>query len=164
MRKQLEPDWETAEKMYPLVRALIEEYAQYCAQNGDEEMIQYKILENKLSEMTGKDISQFHLWEWWEEEGSLVLSFKISLPEPNIVPDISKEELLEIVKRLKADVLPVNENSFKDDFIYHIGEYYHKLLKLNFKKYKHEYFNRQKGKDGRYFEYNAEEIVEMLWE
>ncbi|MDR0558708.1 MAG: hypothetical protein LBG92_00930, partial [Prevotellaceae bacterium] len=101
---------------------------------------------------------------YWEEEGIEVLSFKISLPEPNIVNDISKEELFEIVKRLKEGIFEENnKNKFIEEFNCHLGDYYHKLLEINFIGYTNEYFNRQKGKDGKYFEYTIEEIVEKIW-
>ena len=165
MRNILEPDWETAESLYPIIKTLIENYETYCDENGDEELTEYKKLETKLHELTKKDMSHYELWEWWEGEGLEVLSFRVSLPEPNIVRDISKEELLEIVKRLKTPKdFPLNSgNSFKDDFGYYIDNYYYDLIKRNFKKYKPEYFNSQKDKDGQYFEYSEEEITEKIF-
>ena len=164
MRKELEPNIEVAEKLYPKIKELVEEYTEYCDENGDEGNIKYNILENKLHEITGKDISQYNLWEYWEEEGLEVLCFKISLPEPNVVKEITKEELSEIIKRIKEDIFEENEgNSFMELFNYHLDEYYHKLLEINFKNYKYEYFGRQKGKNGEYFEYEIDEIVEKIW-
>jgi uncharacterized Fe-S cluster-containing radical SAM superfamily protein len=164
MRKELEPNIETAEKLYPKIVGLIKKYTEYCDENGDEDDMEYKKLENKLNEITGKDMSEYNLWEYYEEEGIEVLSFKISLPEPNIVNDISKEELFEIVKILKEDIFEENDkNKFMEEFNCHLGDYYHKLLEINFKGYTNEYFNRQKGKDGKYFEYTIEEIVEKIW-
>ena len=52
MRTKFAPDWETAEKLYPIVKALIEEYTEYCDENGDEELTEYKNLENKLCATT----------------------------------------------------------------------------------------------------------------
>ena len=169
MRKELEPNREVAEKLYPQIKELIEEYTEYCDEYGDEENIEYKKLENKLHEMTGKDISQYNLSEYWEGEGLEVLSFRISLPDPNVVYDITKEELTEMIRRLKQDSLEVNsevndENDFKELFNCYLGDYYRKLLEVNFKKYKHGYFNRQKGKNGEYFEYEVDEIAEKLWD
>jgi hypothetical protein len=83
------------------------------------------------------------------------------------VQDITKEELLEIVRKIiKVDIPNFrgnNEKSFKNDFYYYLDEYYCKLLKHNFKIYKPEYFNRQKNDEGRFFEYTAEEVAEMIW-
>jgi hypothetical protein len=167
MRNELEPDWETAEKLYPTVKAFIEKYTEYCDENGDEELAEYKKLENRLFELTKKDISRFNLWEWWEGEGLEVLSFRISLPEPNIVQDITKEELLEIVRKIiKVDIPNFrgnNEKSFKNAFYCYLDEYYDELLKCNFKKYKPKYFNSQKDDEGGFFEYTAEEVAEMIW-
>ena len=164
MRKLLEPDWETAEKLYPTIKVLIEKYTEYCDENDDTDLIEYGKLENKLCEMTGKNISEYNLSEWWESEGLEVLSFRVALPNPNVVPDISKEELLEIINRIKlGDSQQSNDDSFQDTFNLYIDSYYRELLKLNFKKYNLKYFNRQKGKDGNYFEYTAEEISEKIW-
>jgi len=164
MRKELEPDMEIAEKLYSQIKGLIEKYTEYCDEYGDGEEIEYKNLENKLYEITGKDISQYNLSEYSEEEGLEVLSFRISLPEPKIVSDITEEEVTEIVKRIKSDVFQEsNENNFKNIFHCYLGDYYHKLLKRNFKKYKYEYFNSQKGNDGKYFKYTTEEIARKIW-
>jgi uncharacterized Fe-S cluster-containing radical SAM superfamily protein len=164
MRKELEPNIEIAEKLYPEIKELIEKYTEYCDENGNDENIEYKKLENKLHEITGKDISQYNLWEYWEEEGIEVLSFRISLPDPIIINNITKEELTEMIENIndkKRD--KTNENKFVEEFKYYFDNYYHKLLKINFKNYKYEYFNKQKGKAGKYFEYNTDEIVEKIW-
>jgi hypothetical protein len=163
MRKELEPDMRTAEKLYKKVVKLIENYTVFYDENGDEENIEYKKLETKLNEITGKDISQYNLFEYWEEEGIEILSFKICLPEPKIIENITKEELAEIIAIIKdGDFEHINGNDFFEEFKYNLYEYYHKLLKVNFKNYKYEYFNRQKGKEGKYFEYSVEEIMNKI--
>ena len=171
MRKELEPNMKIAEKLYPQIKHLMEKYTEYCDENGDEEEIEYKKLENKLHEMTGKDMSQYTFWEYWEGEGLEVEAFRIALPEPNIVMDITKDELKEIIEILKAPkfdehgkIIQKNgDNEFSQMFRLYLDKYYYKLLKMNFKSYKPEYFNSQKGKDGKYFEYSVEEVVEKIW-
>jgi len=166
MRRDLAPDWETAEKLYPIISSHIEKYTEYCDENGDEDFTEYKKLEQCLHEITGKDMSQYNLWQWWEEEGLEVLSFRISLPAPQLVQDITKEELAEVITLLKSDSTIINQNdaeSFKNTFSIYLGEYYHDLLKLNFKKYKREYFMSNKGKNGKYFEYSVQEATEKIW-
>lgn len=61
LRKEIEPDFETAEKLYPKVLKLILSYTDYCDENGDEDNSEYEKLEKKLHEMTRKDMSQFNL-------------------------------------------------------------------------------------------------------
>jgi hypothetical protein len=164
MRKELEPKIEIAKKLYPKIIKLIEKYTEYCDENGDEENIEYKKLEKELHEITGKDISQYNLSEYWEEEGLEPLSFKIALPEPNIVNDITKEELHEIVRIMKEDIFEGDVNDeFLNEFKYFLEDYYNKMLEINFKNYSNDYFNRQKGKDGKYFEYKIEEIVDKIF-
>ena len=87
------------------------------------------------------------------------------MPKPNIVSDISKEELLETVNRVKEGCFQENgDDNFQAIFNLYTDDYYRDLLKLNFKKYNHNYFNRQKGESGSYFEYTAEEIAERIWD
>lgn len=164
LRKEIEPDFDIAEKRYPEVLKLILAYTDFCDKNGDEDFIEYKKLENTLNKMTGKNISQFNLWEWWEEEGAEVLAFRIALPDAQKVSNITKDELAEIVKRLKQFVeIDESDKSFKAEFQYQIDAYYYEFLKLNFKTYHPTLFQRNKDNDGNYFEYTKEEIVEKIW-
>ncbi len=90
LRDKIEPDFETAEKRYPEVLKLILDYTGWCDEHGDEDSVKYKKLEERLHIMTGKEMSRFNLWEWWEGDGAEYLSFDISLPDPKIVEDITK--------------------------------------------------------------------------
>lgn len=162
LRNEIEPDFDTAEKLYPEILKLILDYTDYCDENGDENNIEHQKLENKLVELTGKDMSNYNLYEWWEEEGAEVLAFRISLPNPIILNDITKDELNEIVRRIKTWEEPnENDNSFKGQFEVYIN--YYDFLRLNFKTYNHKLFNSNKDKHGNYFEYSEEEIVSKIW-
>ena len=85
LRNVLNPDLNTAEQRYPEVLEAILAYTDFCDEQGDGELSEYKKLEGKLHVLTGKDISRFNLGEWWEEEGAESLAFKISLPDPVFV-------------------------------------------------------------------------------
>ncbi|KGN78961.1 hypothetical protein HW49_07545 [Porphyromonadaceae bacterium COT-184 OH4590] len=164
LRKEILPDFETAEKLYPEVLKLILEFTDYCDENGYEDNIECQKLENKLGQMTGKDISQYNLWEWWEEEGAEVLAFRISLPIPKVVDTITKEELIEIVKRLKTFVIrDEQDTSLKAQFHYYLNDYFIDFLRLNFETFDHNLFRRNRDKKGNYFEYTQDEIVAKLW-
>lgn len=165
LRKEIEPDYDTAEKRYTEILKMILEYTDYCDENGDEDYTEYKKLENRLHEITGKEMSQFNLWEWWEADGAENLAFDIALPEPEIVKDITKTELYEIVRRMKTFEIP-DGDGFKSLFYNRIcfgNGYYQKFLKLNFKTYDLRLFQRNKDKNGNYFEYSQDEITENLW-
>lgn len=163
LRKEIEPDFETVEKLYPEILKLILEYTDYCDTNGDEEKKEYKKLEEKLHNMTGKDMEEFNLWEWWEVDGAENLAFDISLPHPKIVKDITNLELKEIVKRIKTFTLQNDDDeSLKAQFHYRIDNYYINFLELNFKTFEHSLFQRNKDKNGNYFEYRESEIVQIL--
>jgi hypothetical protein len=166
LRKEIEPDFDTAEKLYPQVLTLILAYTDYCDENGDEDNSEYKRLENRLQEMTGKNMSQFDLWEWWEADGAENLAFDICLPDPKVVDKITKEELAEIVRRLKTFEEPYDKESFKGMFyvstVFGNG-FFHKFLELNFATYNYKLFQRNKDKQGNYFEYSRGELVEKLW-
>ena len=67
LRKELRPDFATAEKLYPLVLKCLQDYeAFHDAQSEDtpEEVFdkEYKAMEQSLSELTGKDL--FDTWLW----------------------------------------------------------------------------------------------------
>lgn len=165
LRRSLEPDMKTAETYYPEILAAILKYTGFCDEHGDEDLTEYKKLENQLHLLTGKDISKFNLSEWWEEEGAAPLAFKISLPDPLIVEGISREELTEIVSRLKSLDEPNEEDqSFYEQFRYYLDSFYHALLAANFSRYDRKLFQRNKDKSGNFFEYSIDEIVEKMWE
>ncbi len=162
LRKEIEPQLEIAESRYQGILDSILAYTDYCDEHGDEEGVEYQKLEEKLHQLTGKDMSEFNLWEWWEEEGAEVLSFRIALPDPVKVDEITKEELTEIVRRIKTFDENADKNSFKGQFHYHLHDYYYDFLELNFESYEEDLFHRHKDKNGNYFEYSVDEIVEKL--
>ena len=164
LRKEIEPDFETVEKRYPIALKAIMSYTAYCDENGDENLVEYNKLADYLHQLTGKDMSQFDLWEWWEEEGVEVLAFRIVLPEPQCVHNISMDELYEVVKRLKTDIYTSPEDgSLKEIFKYHLDEYYKLFLERNFNTYDPKLFERNINDKGEYFEYTEAQIVQMLW-
>lgn len=167
LRIDIEPDFKTAEKLYPKVLKLILAYTDYCDENGDDDNSEYEKLENRLHEMTGKDISQFNLWEWWEENGAENLAFDISLPNTKQVNNITHSELNEIVRRMKTYEEPDDDDkTFKSVFYNHTvfgNGYFSKFLELNFTTYNHQLFQSNKDKQGNFFEYSQHEIVEKIW-
>lgn len=164
LRKEIEPDFETVEKRHPIALKAIMSYTAYCDENGDEDLVEYNKLADYLHQLTGKDMSQFNLWEWWEEEGAEVLAFRIVLPEPQCVHNISMDELYEVVKRLKTDIYtPSEDGSLKEIFKYHLDEYYKLFLEKNFNTYDPKLFERNINDKGEYFEYTEAQIVQMLW-
>ena len=164
LRNLLEPDLKTAEQRYPEVLEAILAYTNFCDEHGDEELIEYNKLEDKLRLLTRKDMSRFNLSEWWEEEGAEPLAFKVSLPDPVFTGDITRDELTEIVSHLKTFTDPAQgDESFIGQFANYLDGYYHSLLSLNFKGYELKLFQRNKDKSGKYFEYAANEIVEKIW-
>ena len=164
LRKEIEPDFETVERRYPIALKAIMSYTAYCDENGDEDLVEYNKLADYLHQLTGKDMSQFNLWEWWEEEGAEVLAFKIVLPEPQCVHNITMDELYEVVKRLKTGIyIPSEDGSLKEIFKYHLDEYYKLFLERNFNTYDPKLFERNINDKGEYFEYTEAQIVQMLW-
>ena len=164
LRKEIEPDFETVEKRYPIALKAIMSYTAYCDENGDEDLVEYNKLADYLHQLTGKDMSQFNLWEWWEEEGAEVLAFKIVLPEPQCVHNITMDEVHEVVKRLKPYIYtPYEDGSLKELFKYHLDGYYKLFLERNFNTYDPKLFERNINNKGEYFEYTEAQIVQMLW-
>ena len=168
MRAQIEPDYETARKRYNGILEKILAYTDYCDEHGDESGEKYRELENELRAITGKDMSKFDLWEWWEADGAENLAFDIALPEPRLVPDITKDELREIIERMTSFEPQESEDEFLDEFYDRPnfaceGGYFTEFLKLNFKDtYDFKLFTRHK-RNGVITELDAEEITQFLW-
>lgn len=167
LRAELEPQFDVAEKLYPEIYAAIMEYTAFYDENGDEGNAAYKQLEAKLKNLTGKDMAEFNLWEWWEAEGAESLAFAISLPTPKQVDNVTLEELTELVKRAQGFNGPSDTDTdfraaFYDCLVFSV-RYFHKLLELNFEAYSHKLFQRNKDAAGNYFEYSTAEIVARLW-
>lgn len=169
LRKELSPDMATAERLYPLILKRLQEYENFHDSQSEDtpEAVfdaEYKAMENYLSELTGKDLSDTWLWEWWESEGIEVLAFRLALPDPKKVADFSKEEVLKVVQILKIELFEDLENTDSEDFnslfkIY-LDNYYHDLLKINFPKtYNFKYFIAQK--DGSHLD--CEAIADNIW-
>jgi hypothetical protein len=165
LRKELEPQLEQAKKLYPEVLKLVMDYAAFCDEHGDEEKREYTRLDKQLQVLTGKDISKFDLWEWWEEEGAEVLAFRIALPDPNELGNLTKDEVLEIVKRIVIfEKSYETDGSFGEQFKYHLEDYYHELLAINLETYDRQFFMRQKDSSGSYAEYSVAQIVEKIYQ
>ncbi|MDO4230204.1 MAG: hypothetical protein Q4C98_10340 [Capnocytophaga sp.] len=178
LRKDLCPDMATAERLYPLVLKRLQEYENFRDSQSEDtpEAVfdaEYKAMETYLSELTGKDLSEVWLWEWWEGEGIEVFAFRLALPEPKKVADFSKEEVLEVVHLVEESWFNEDddwsdEDEENNDFahfekifeMYYADDYYHKLLEINFPKtYDFKYFITQK--DGS--ELTPEAITEKIW-
>lgn len=168
MRAQIEPDFETARERYGEILKQILAYADYCDDNGDPDSAKYRELETTLHEITGKDMSKFDLWEWWEADGAENLAFNIALPEPQLVSDITKGELRDIVERMSTFEPRETGDAFLDAFYYRPnfatdGEYFTEFLKLNFKDtYDPRLFERCE-RSGEIAELSADEITQILW-
>ncbi|MVX36335.1 hypothetical protein [Myroides sp. LoEW2-1] len=164
LRSEIAPQMKVAEERYPIVLKAVLGYTDFCDEYGDDDLIEYKRVEEELHQLTGKDMSRYDLWEYWEGEGAEVLSFRIALPDPLVVKDISRQEITEIVTILK--VFDVSEEiegtTFKQQFKWHLSDYYYSFLKLNCPKYSNKFFMRNKNKLGEYFEYSIEETVNEL--
>ncbi|ROI03831.1 hypothetical protein EGI16_10280 [Chryseobacterium sp. G0240] len=133
LRPDIEPDLKTAASRYPEILKLILDYTAHVDLAGDENLIAYQKLESSLQQLTQKDISQFNM-EWWEEEGAEVLAFRIALPDPVKLNDLTPEELEEITFRIENPVI-INkdweEQTFEEQFSLYLDDYYRQFLKLN---------------------------------
>lgn len=170
LRKDIRPDWATAERLYPLILKRLQEYeAFWDAQPEDTpEAIfdaAYKEMETYLSELTGKDLSEIWLWEWWEGNGIEVLAFDLAMPEAHKCNNLTREDLQALVTIICNSEFEC-ENQFQEQFMpymFYNHNYFHRFLQLNFKGYKYQFFNSQKDKNGKWHDPTPEEIVEKIW-
>jgi hypothetical protein len=148
MNKTVLSEIEKAKNAYPLVlkeiHALYDNY--YCQRssllkpNVDSEGRLFsnslnKII-SKLNEITGKDIvviASYNEWYALElQEDYENLSFKISLPEPKIIEDITQAELKEIYEIVKSeDYKKYAHTHIEYKFFNQFNDYFQGLLEIN---------------------------------
>lgn len=165
MRAQIEPNFALAkERYYEILREILV-YMDHCRKNGDEGRVKRRELEEKLHKISAKGKHEFEISDCWEWEGAENLAFDIALPKPQVVSDITKDELKEIIELMSG----FREAKFDDEFLNAFyqrtisGKYFHDFLKLNFKDtYDFKLFTRQKI-NGEFIELSADEITEILW-
>jgi len=157
MREELKPNLEFAENIFPKVYKLVKKafvflhnerlMKKYVTENNIfmhnnwknnclTRRLEHKTftkIENKLSKITAKDMSQYHNPDFWLFAGDSK-AFIISLPEPKIINDISKEELTEIVTKIwKRSFLEEEDRKYSvAKYGYYLKHYYKKLLEINY--------------------------------
>lgn len=166
MRAEIEPNFKIAKERYEKVLAEIFAYADYCDKYGDEDRQMYEKLRKAIKEISGKNADDFSIYEFWEADGAQNIAFDIALPEPNIVSDITKAELDEILERIREFKKYEFDDEFLDAFYHRTtspGGYFYKFLELNFSKnYDFGLFIRHK-QNGEWVEYSKDEIAQILW-
>ena len=136
LRKELRPDFATAEKLYPLVLKRLRDYeAFHDAQSEDtpEEVFdkEYKAMEQYLSKLTGKDLS-----------------------------DIAAFVRIVIDNEFEC------ENDFQREFmpyIFYSDGYFFEFLEINCPRFDPSAFNTIKDKNGKYHEPTVEEVMNKIW-
>jgi hypothetical protein len=163
LRPELEPNILLVEKLYFEILTLI---AQYDDAHDNEDESKIKSVINKIRALTGKNINEDDLFEYWEAGSAGELAFSFALPEPLKVGEITESELLEIIKRRIA---------FNDEGISNIlseagvplssllaYQYYSPLLEKHFSYPDlNQLFSRVKI-NNQYVEYTAEEISNKI--
>ena len=170
LRKELRPDFATAEKLYPLVLKRLADYETFHdAQSEDtpEEVFdkEYKAMEQYLSKLTGKDLSDTWLWEWWEGNGIEVFAFDLAMPDPVKHNNLTREDIAAFV-RIIIDNEFKCENDFQEEFMpymFYAHQYFYKFLALNCPHFDPTVFNTTKDKEGKYHEPTVEEVMKKIW-
>ena len=169
LRKELRPDFTTAEKLYPLVLKRLKSYEKFydsCYEFSEEELDkEYKAMEQYLSELTGKDLSDIWLWEWWEGNGIEVFAFDLAMPDPVKHNNLTREDIAAFV-RIIIDNEFECENDFQEEFMpymFYAHQYFYKFLALNCPHFDPTVFNTTKDKEGKYHEPTVEEVMEKIW-
>ncbi|GIM51378.1 hypothetical protein CAPN004_04080 [Capnocytophaga cynodegmi] len=170
LRQELRPDWATTEKLYPLILKRLQDYETFWDAQPDDtpEAVfdaEYKAMETYLSELTGKDLSETWLWEWWESNGIEVFAFDLAMPEAQKHDNLTRDDLQAFVTIIRNNEFEC-ENEFQEQFMpymFYSHNYFRQFLELNFKRYKPDFFNSQKDKNGNWHELSIEEIVAKIW-
>lgn len=162
LRPALEPQLSRAEQRYLRVVQLITAY-DAASDQGDEARI--KAVLEQLKKLIDKEVSESDLFEYYESGSKEELAFRLSLPPPVRVENITRGEITELVNRLTRQVEEPAEEwqnlTFAQQFNqYYLADYYHELLRINCpKNYNYKYFTRQKRQDGTYYELTPAEII-----
>ena len=169
LRKELRPDFAIAEKLYPLVLKRLKSYEKFydsCYAFSEEELDkEYKAMEQYLSELTGKDLSDTWLWEWWEGNGIEVFAFDLAMPDPIKHNNLTREDIAAFV-RIFIDNEFECENDFQEEFMpymFYGHQYFYKFLELNCPHFDPMAFNTTKDKEGKYHEPTVEEVMKKIW-
>ncbi|MEP2279520.1 hypothetical protein [Maribacter sp.] len=165
MRPELKPNLAIARKLYPVVKQKILDFTEFWDNNPNKAELKHDEVKSDLEKLTGKNLAEFNLWEYWEADGIENLSFRISLPDPIRISDFKKNELMEVLVKIKTFE---NPEKYEDDEIAmqnwaNESSYFQKLIDINFVNYQHKYFNQNKDKNGNYFEYTVDEISDFIW-
>ena len=188
MRNELKPDIDTAIELYPKVKALYDKYIVYSREYYGIIPFDYNEFKSKLNEITGIDYTQRNFERFFagNDQRDATCWILSILPEPYIV-NITRKELIEIIKRLKDPFNPLRIIQFlnikitdlfspkkllrkiqfysKNHITYCIVYYYYyyTLLMDNCKNFKFEYF-KHSDKNDKTFQLGIDEIVEKIWE
>ena len=111
-------------------------------------------------------MSAFNLYEWWEEEGAEVLAFRIALPDPpRLEQPLPRDAIADVVSR-RMSLFDSPSGRQADDFVeaftVYLDSWYLQLLAQNAPHFEHNWFNRQRNRDGQWFEYSNEELTDLL--
>ena len=169
LRKELRPDFATAEKLYPLVLKRLKSYEKFydsCYAFSEEELDkEYKAMEQYLSKLTGKDLSDTWLWEWWEGNGIEVFAFDLAMPDPVKHNNLTREDIAAFV-RIIIDCEFECENDFQRKFMmdmFYAHQYFYKFLALNCPHFDPTVLNTTEYKNGKYLQPTVEEVMEKIW-
>lgn len=170
IKEGLRPDFTSVKMLYPLVLDRLLRFEEFCDNQKDDmadEIFQneYQKMQNDLEKIVSKNLSNFHLWEWWECEGVQVLAFDIAMSEPTKHQNLTKDDLKAFVSIIKENKFNTNDEFVQEfmPYMFNANGYFHKFLKLNFKGYNIKFFNRQKAKNGEYYELSVDEIVDKIY-
>ena len=193
MRKELKPNLEFAEGIFPKVNELIKNafvylHKEYLVLIYDPDnsklttpgkikisKLKYNItkrlesktflnIENELSDITLKDMGYYHNIDFWFLAGE-PQAFILSVPDPVIINDITKDELTEIVTKIwKRGFLEKDDSKYIiGEYGYHLINYYKKLLEINFGNYSLEIIDKYDWRFSRSISENISDTVEEIF-
>ncbi len=164
LRSEVEPDIEATQKIFSGVLELISRYDEAC-DNNDSQTVAAVIAE--INTLTNKNITEEDLFEYWESESKEEVAFKFSIPAPIKTDAITRDELLEIIRRIQSfDGTGIGRLSVARippaSGIILVDEYYLPLLERNFSYPEiNELFERQQV-NGEWIEMTTEEIADKI--
>jgi hypothetical protein len=160
LRVELEPNMDEAERLYPRVLARMTQLMREVDEHGDGGPASERAAED-IRRLTSKTVEPSELLYAWESEGEEVLAFRLSLPDPPVVEDISYAELITLVHRAMTHPVPIADG-FAGSFGPYLDRWYAALLRRNCTRYRPQLFNRRRSPGGDWYDPSAEEIATAI--
>lgn len=160
LRKEILPEYDQVRKAYFKALKLIDKHIDKAGNPrlNDEQSAR---LMKDLLKLSKKKVIDFDSKSLDKEFYIQILALASAFPDPQVVNDIRKEEVAEIVKRIRYFGISLQQQDLFDSLFNQFPQaprsYFDRFLQMNFKTYDHnDLYDMDNGK-------SDDEMVELIW-